>query len=218
MNNPSDTLSIYNQVMDELLERISTLILKCGVKSLTMDDIARSLAMSKKTLYQHFENKKDVIKKVGDYEQQKEFDILTQICEEYPQTIDQLWLITKYLVNQRVKLSANLIYSFNKYYPDITQYLSSRRQLFISNILIKNLNKGIAEELYRNDVDVETMIFFYSLLTSLSEMDMFDSLMKKNAGLHFNDVFNFHLRAIATPSGIYYLETKFKSEDIKLDF
>lgn len=218
MNNPSDTLSIYNQVMDELLERISVLILKCGVKSLTMDDIARSLAMSKKTLYLHFENKKDVIKKVGDYEQQKEFDILTQICEEYPQTIDQLWLITKFLVNQRVKLSANLIYSFNKYYPDISNNLSNRRQLFISNLVLRNLNKGMGEGLYRDDIDVETVLFFYAFLTNLSDMDSLNSLMRNDAHLHLNSVFNYHIRAIATPSGIYYLETKFKSEDIKLDF
>lgn len=204
--------------MDELLERISTLILKCGVKSLTMDDIARSLAISKKTLYLHFENKKEVVQKVGDYEQQKEFDSLEQICQYSNQTIEQLWLITKFLVNQRIKISSNLIYSYNKYYPDISNNLSNRRQLFISNLVVRNLNKGIAEGLYRDDIDVETVLFFYAFLTNLSDMDSLNSLMRNDAHLHLNSVFNYHIRAIATPSGVDYLKSKFKPNEVKLGF
>lgn len=204
--------------MDELLERISTLILKCGVKSLTMDDIARNLAISKKTLYLHFENKKEVVQKVGDYEQQKEFDSLEQICQSTNQTIEQLWLITKFLVNQRIKISSNLIYSYNKYYPDISNNLSNRRQLFISNLVVRNLNKGIAEGLYRDDIDVETVLFFYAFLTNLSDMDSLNSLMRKDSLLHLNSVFNYHIRAIATPSGVDYLETKFDPNEVKLGF
>ena len=134
------------------------------------------------------------------------------------QTIEQLWLITKFLVNQRIKISSNLIYSYNKYYPDISNNLSNRRQLFISNLVVRNLNKGIAEGLYRDDIDVETVLFFYAFLTNLSDMDSLNSLMRKDSLLHLNSVFNYHIRAIATPSGVDYLETKFDPNEVKLGF
>ncbi len=204
--------------MEELLPKISALLFKYGVKSLTMDDIARNLAISKKTLYEYFENKADVVLKVGTYEQQNEFEDLAKICNQYTQTIEQFWAITKYLVGRRLKLSSTLLYALNKYYPDVIGNLSASRQAHINGLIVQNINKGIQEGLYRENVEIDTVLFYYAFLLDFTNFEIFENWFKSDSSKRYHAAFNYHLRAIATPKGVQYFETKFKPEVFNPDF
>lgn len=204
--------------MEELLPKISALLFKYGVKSLTMDDIARNLAISKKTLYEYFENKADVVLKVGTYEQQNEFEDLAKICNQYTQTIEQFWAITKYLVGRRLKLSSTLLYALNKYYPDVIGDLSESRQDHINGLIIQNINKGIKEGLYRENVEIDTVLFYYAFLLDFTNFEIFENWFKRDSSKRYYAAFNYHLRAIATPKGVQYFETEFKPEVFNPDF
>lgn len=204
--------------MNELLPRISALLFKYGIKSLTMDDIARNLAISKKTLYEHFENKKDLILKIGSYEEQKELDDLAKICNHYPDTIEQFWAITKYLVGRRLKMSSTLLYALNKYYPDVIADLSTNRQAHINELIVQNINKGIREGLYRENVEIETVLFYYAFLLDFTNFEIFENWFKSDSAKRYYAAFNYHLRAIATAKGVNYFETKFNPEALNLDF
>ena len=56
-----------NSEFQNILEKVSALYMKYGIKSITMDDVARELGISKKTLYQFVENKNELVEKVVDY-------------------------------------------------------------------------------------------------------------------------------------------------------
>jgi len=103
--------------MNDLLENISTLYKKYGVKSVTMDDIAGEFGISKKTLYQHFKNKVDVIDKVAHYEFDKEGEELEKLYQEHKHVIDQLYAVSKFMIEMNFKLTLSLTYSMDKYYP-----------------------------------------------------------------------------------------------------
>jgi AcrR family transcriptional regulator len=202
--------------MEDLLSRISAVLFKYGVKSITMDDIAKNLAVSKKTLYQHFCDKKDIVSKVSAYEQEKEFNDLDQICTKHPQTIEQFWAITKYLVTRRLKISSSLIYALNKYYPEIIDKLATRRQNYIYGIIIKNIHSGIEQGLYRKDVEIDTVLFYYSFLLNLTNVEIFDDWFINDNLKKFYSIFHYHLRAIATPTGLNYFENEFNPDIIDL--
>jgi len=204
--------------MEELLPKISALLFKYGVKSLTMDDIARNLAISKKTLYEYFENKADVVLKVGTYEQQNEFEYLAKICNQYTQIIEQFWAITKYLVGRRLKMSSTLLYALNKYYPDVIGDLSANRQAHINGLIVQNINNGIKEGLYRENVEIDTVLFYYAFLLDFTNFEIFENWFKSDSSKRYYAAFNYHLRAIATPKGVNYFEKEFNPEALNLDF
>lgn len=85
--------------MDELLVKISILFKKYGTRSITMEDIAKELCISKKTLYQHFENKYDIVLKIGNFELENERIELEKQIENQKNEIDQLLIISKFRLN-----------------------------------------------------------------------------------------------------------------------
>ena len=71
-----------------------------------------NLAYQKKTVYQHFKDKNDLIFKVSQYEFRNECDELDKLCSLYPNAIDQLLIISKYIVNKNLHyLNSSLIYA-----------------------------------------------------------------------------------------------------------
>ena len=79
--------------MDELISRISNLFIKYGIKNIVMDDIARELGISKKTLYDYFENKTDILIKVVQHVLDSEFTELDKLIYQKTNAIDQLQII-----------------------------------------------------------------------------------------------------------------------------
>ena len=115
--------------MHELIIKISNIFKKYGVKSVTMDDIAHELGISKKTLYQHFENKNDIINKVAQYEMKNECDELAKLCTLHSNAIEQLLMISKHIISKLYNLNPLLTYSMNKYYPLIWEkFLRQRKE------------------------------------------------------------------------------------------
>ncbi|MCB8964583.1 MAG: TetR/AcrR family transcriptional regulator [Bacteroidales bacterium] len=195
--------------MEDLLPKISALLFKYGIKSITMDDIARHLAISKKTLYLHFKNKRDVVQQVGEYELNREFTEIDSLCKSETPVIDQFWAITRYMVNRRLRVSDTLIYAFNKYYPDIIGDISTRRKKHLNTVIINNIKTGIDQGLYREDLDLDTLLFYYSFLLTFSNLDIFDNWFNIENEKRFFNIFDYHLRAIASAKGLQYFEKEF---------
>jgi len=195
--------------MNDLLKNISILFKKYGVKSVTMDDIARELGMSKKTLYQHFENKTDVVYKVAHFEFEKEGEELEKLYRKHKHVIDQLYAVSKYIIEINFKLTPSLTYSMNKYYPEIWKELLNKRETHILNIIKNNFNTGIKQGIYRKDVDMNIIQHFYAFLLNLKSNEMYNDWIVEKFEATFKTIFIYHIRGIANNIGIEYLEKQF---------
>ena len=78
------------EVRDEIVARAEQLFMRIGVKSVTMDDISRELGISKKTLYQHFENKDNLIEAVISTHVNKERQVMEGICSKATDALDEI--------------------------------------------------------------------------------------------------------------------------------
>ncbi len=195
--------------MNDLLKNISTLFKRYGVKSVTMDDIAREFGISKKTLYKHFENKTDVVYKVAHFELDKESNELEKLYRKHKHVIDQLYAISKFIIEINFKLTPSLTYSVDKYYHQIWEELINKRENHILDIIVDNFNTGIKQGIYRKDVDMNIIQHFYAFLLNIKSLEMYNDWATEKFDDTFNSIFIYHIRGIANNEGIEYLEKQF---------
>jgi AcrR family transcriptional regulator len=144
-----------NEELKNLLAKVRCLYMKYGIKSVTMDDVARELGISKKTLYQYVTDKNDLVKKVVEMELSERAEDFSLMSCPGLNAIEEIFEVHK-LVRQMLKdYNPSTEYDLRKYYPDLfTQVIKVRRERIYNNILA-NLTKGKTEGLYRKELDNE---------------------------------------------------------------
>ena len=107
----------------ELIEKISLLYQKYGIKSVTMDDVATELGISKKTLYQYFDDKaglvKDIIHHYVNY-QNKAFE---EISDKNLNSIELIFEISKFVSKLLKEMNPSITFDLKKYYPEAWKLL-----------------------------------------------------------------------------------------------
>jgi len=150
-----------NEELKKILASARDLYMKYGIKSITMDDVARELAISKKTLYQYVTDKDDLVGKVIDNEiliRQEE------ICKCFRigyNAIEELFEISIFMNNLMRNQNPATQYDLKKYYPEHYQKTEKARREGIYEYIHLNLKKGIKEGLYRDDMNKEVIAKLY---------------------------------------------------------
>src|SRR5690606_17008631 len=104
---------------EKIIQKATDLFLNFGFKSVTMDDIANKLGMSKKTIYQHFENKTCLVKDCTFFM----FDIISNgidcIKEDKRNPVEELYEIKSFILKNLKDEKSSPHYQLQKYYPNI---------------------------------------------------------------------------------------------------
>ena len=189
-----------------MIERISEIYLKYGIKSVTMDDLSRELGVSKKTLYQHFKDKNEVVTKAMDYLMYiQKCGIDEALGQDDQNAIDELFGMSRLITDHLQSLNPGVAYDLQKYYPTIWNEFINYKKQTIYNYIIRNFEKGLQEGLYANDINYEIIALIY-----VSRMDMYGwsdlgNLSKYSFEHIFNNLFIYHVRGISNESGLHYL-------------
>ena len=128
-----------------------------GIRSVSMDDIATTLGMSKKTLYQHFEDKEQL---VGDcfsqiMEHNRHQCMANQKQAENP--IHEFFLGFDMIQELFANMNPVVLYDMEKYHPACFKKFQEFKYGFMYKMITSNLERGIKEELYRDDIDVDVI-------------------------------------------------------------
>lgn len=195
-----------NQKTDKLFVRVSCLFSRFGIKSLTMDDIARELGISKKTLYQQVEDKKDLVKKVVEIDLRKREEYFAIIKNRSLNAIEEVFEVNK-LVNKMIK-ETNPVREFDlqKYYPEIYDVVNQRRRERMYRAMKENLQKGKNEGLYRKDLKEEIISKLYiARMENMFHKDL-ETVIEFTSPKFIYEVFVYHIRGIASEKGIKFFE------------
>ena len=150
-----------NEDFKNILSKVRELYTKYGIKSITMDDVAKELGISKKTLYQHVTDKEDLVGKFIDNEielRQK------QICECFKagyNAIEELFEISFFMNKLMREQNPATEHDLKKYYPEQYQKIVKVRREGMFSYILLNLKKGKKEGLYRDDMDDEVIAKLY---------------------------------------------------------
>lgn len=196
----------------EILEQAMKLFMRLGIKSMTMDDVATHLRVSKKTLYEHFKDKNDLVEQVVAAVCKHHSSSIDAICAKWLNAIDENHEITKFIVAQIGGVHPSVQFDLQKYHPKAWETLEHSEQNDVHRCVTSNLRKGIKEGLYRDDLDVEVITRLY-----LARMDTtWDGRVFPPEQFNITDVlwkhFEYHIRGIASRKGVDYLDKKVKKE------
>lgn len=191
---------------EKILDTAGNMFLNYGFKSVTMDDIANEMSISKKTIYKYFQNKVELVDASTDFVQNTIDNALKDITQLKLNAIEENFTIKKVFQNMFKKAKTSPMFQLKKYYPETFSKLMEHQTCSFNDCVLKNLEKGIEEKLYRDNIDKETTMKFYFLLIFGShESDTFskktDDIIKTEM-----EILEYHTRAIATMYGISILE------------
>jgi AcrR family transcriptional regulator len=199
-----------NDELKNILIKVRELYTKFGIKSITMDDVARELGISKKTLYQYVTDKDDLVGKYIDNEilMRKE-----EICKCFRigfNAIEELFEISSFMNKLMRNQNSATEYDLKKYYPAHYHKTVTERRHGIYDFIMTNLKKGIKEGLYRKEMDLEVIAKLYLWRAENAHFDELFTVEEFTSVKLFVELINYHVRGIATEKGIMVLEKKLK--------
>lgn len=172
-------LYICRRIMDEktiFLSKAADLFIDNGAKTVTMDEIARAFGISKKTLYQKYKNKEELLEEVLQYKLEEVIDRLQYLDDNVENAIERM--ICRDEEIDKVSHSNNniLIRQLLKYYPGIFQKHMLNFSEKFAEVFIQNIQKGRKQGLYREDFNAEIYAkLFFQLVMSYDSAPFFDT-------------------------------------------
>ncbi len=194
-----------NKEFEDLLAKVSVLYRKYGIKSVTMDDVAHELGISKKTLYQFVCDKTELVQKVVEHVRHCNFSSMREKEGTGLNAIEELIEVSQHVNTVMKDHSPTYEYDLKKYYPDIYRNLMSARRELMYESMISNIRKGKKEGVYRKDLD-ETIIAKLHLLRieNMQTTEIFNE-KEMHSQKFFREVFVYHIHGLATDKGLKIL-------------
>jgi len=144
-------------IKDKILKGAEALFMKYGVRSISMDDIARHLSVSKKTLYQHFTDKDEIIAQVTQSHLRLNAMEMDTCRREAENAIDELAKISVCLKKNLEEMNPSLLFDLQKFHPKAFALWMEFKNKFIRESVVRNLEQGIKEEHFRPEINTEIM-------------------------------------------------------------
>ncbi len=196
----------------QLIEQVMRLFMRYGIKSLTMDDIARQLGVSKKTIYKYVSDKNDLVRRAVETQSIEERASIQKICDSGLNAIDEIFEISKVVSEILSQVHPSVHYDLEKYHPEAWCVATKLRQDHVYKCVFGNLTKGKEDGLYREDLNCDVIARIY-----IAKMDvLFDGVVFPPQQFNFQEVylefFRYHIRGIASEKGLKYLIEKVKKQ------
>jgi len=146
-----------HDIREKILEGSETLFTKYGIRSVSMDDIARHLSVSKKTLYQHFADKDDLVYKMSEVYLERSFHQYKEISTSSKNSIEELSKISVCMKRDLENLNPSMLFDLQKYHSNSWALYTEHKIKIISQSVLRNIKQGIADGFYRPDINPDIM-------------------------------------------------------------
>ncbi|WP_273273053.1 TetR/AcrR family transcriptional regulator [Maribacter polysiphoniae] len=192
---------------EKILHKATDLFLNLGFKSVTMDDLAYELGISKKTIYAHFANKTKLVEECT----KQLFCTISQdinhVCSLQRNPIEEMYEIKKIVLLHLKDEKASPQYQLQKYYPKIFEDIKAKQFEMMEDCFVENIKKGIHLGIYRENLNMDFLSrIYFSGITSLKNHALFPVTMFSMTSL-MDDFLEYHIRGIATLKGQQILNT-----------
>ena len=193
---------------DKILQKSTDMFLRLGFKSITMEDIACEMCISKKTIYKYFSNKDVLIEESVELVHKEVHETIDKIVSKNFNAIEENFEIKRMFREMFRSAESSPIYQLKKHYPEVYAKALSSQIEVCEKCFRDNIQKGINEGLYRENLDVDNYIkFYYTLIFNINE--------NTASGIEAEELevkaLEYHIRAMATLAGIIELEKHLKN-------
>lgn len=195
------------------IAKVHDLLMQFGIKSLTMDDIARNLGISKKTIYTFVSDKADLVEKAIIYYMDEDKAVMEKIHDDSENAIEELISISKNVSQHLRKMHPSILFDLQKYYPKAYEKFEEYKSEHVMACVKRNLEEGISQGLFRENLNIPIVAKLY-----VGRIDLImDPTVFPPSKFDVKDVFyeniRYHIRGIASEKGVKYLKERFKKPD-----
>ncbi len=192
---------LFLAMKEKILEKATDMFLNLGFKSVTMDDIAHEMGISKKTIYNHFENKTKLVEETTMHVFCTISQGVDDICALQKNPIEELYEIKKFVMLHLKDEKSSPQYQLQKYYPKIYVTLHQKQFDVMQDSVVDNIKKGMELGIYRKNLNIDFVsLIYFSGVTSIKDKELFPQNKFPMTTL-MNDYLEYHLCGIITPKG-----------------
>jgi AcrR family transcriptional regulator len=191
-----------------------SLFMQYGLKSVSMDDIAAKIGISKKTIYQFYSDKEQLV-----------IQVITAIINKNQETceidrkraidaVHEIFLAMQQMSELFHHMNPSILFDMHKYYPEAYKVFLKYKNGYLYNIIKENINRGIKEELYREDINLEIMTRYRLESIIIPFQPEFQQHVKSNLVEIAEQISTHFLFGMVSPKG-YKITQKYIQQKIK---
>ena len=159
-------------IRERIRGKADEMFMQYGIRSVSMDDIATQLGMSKKTIYQYYADKDELVDAVINTELCKAQTDCLDCKEKSKDAIEEMLLTMEQVHEQFQNMNPMVLFDMEKFHQSAYQKFLKHKHEFLYKVIKANIERGIKEELYRPEINIE-VITRYRLESMLVPFNVF---------------------------------------------
>jgi len=148
------------EIQERIVQKAFELFMRIGIRSVSMDEIASQLGISKKTIYQHYKDKDSLVDAVLDIVMKRKETDCTRakaICEN---AVQEIFLSMDIMEDLMAGCNPSMLYDLERYHPAAFKKFTDHNNAYLYETIKDNIEKGIREGLYRKEIDIDIISRF----------------------------------------------------------
>lgn len=199
---------------ESLIQRATDVFMRLGVRAVNMADVSSELGISKKTLYKYVSDKRDLILQCMAWHCERMEQVIEEAKFNSENTIDAELQLIRFIHRMTSEMHPSVLFDLSKYHPKAFRFVNERRDEILQGTMVENIQRGQSEGLYREDVNPEVATRFLISVSHAVKTMAEDPANKISLSQLYLQSALYHIRAIATPKGLAFLEEKIKAENL----
>jgi len=192
----------------EILERASAVFIRYGIKSVTMDDLARELGISKKTIYKYFSDKNQLVQSIIEMKLSMDQALCKNNQLQSKNAIEDIISMSNLILEILNNVNPTVFFDIKKYHPEAWKLVNDHKWTFLLSVIKENIERGKNEGLYNLEMDTEIISRLY-----MSNMEVIlNGTVFPWPEFQIQDLLKtkikFHLYGIVNDKGREYLQNK----------
>ena len=192
------TVNATRSTRTQLIETATEMYMRLGIRSVSMDDIAREMAVSKKTLYTVVSNKEALVDLVFTEDTCRDMEVMKANRDKSRDAIDELLMNSRYHIREMRDVAPATLNDLQKYYPSVWGNQIRSHQEYFEQSIQENLERGMDEGLYRDNIDSAIIAkFFVASVLMMVDTQVFPArerplseIIRQHFLYHFNGIVN----------------------------
>jgi TetR/AcrR family transcriptional regulator, cholesterol catabolism regulator len=196
---------------NRILLKARELVVRNGARYVTMDVLANELGISKKTIYQFFEDKDALISAVIEFELGEQSLRCTKSLEQAENAVHEMFMLLEDIQTLFRNMNPLTITELAKYHVDAFMKIEHHKNVFMHGVIISNLKRGIEQGVYRKDIDPEILAAYRLETGFIAFNPNVFPLNKHDIGKVNVQIMEHFIYGVMSPKGIELME-KYKQE------
>jgi AcrR family transcriptional regulator len=195
-------------IRQKIIEGAAALFRTYGVKAVTMDSLANHIGMSKRTIYENFSEKEEILEGVLQMMAEKQRTLVKRILDDSENAIDAIFMLLETNRDHLQSMSPAFRDDLMKYHRDVLMSKTEKCEMPDYRNNLQVIEKGIKQKLFRKEINADLVNrCLYSLGRSIMDDELypFEEFSRREV---IRNVFLNYLRGISTDGGIQLIEKR----------